>query len=1280
MQAFPRRSALALAAVLSSSVPTAWAQVSLPLRLDLQPTTDPGAVPAGYTAVLPSTVYAAGGYGWLVAKNGLSTSIPSIPVEVMTPLGAAPAELAEVTDRANLVRDGHFIRGVGSNGTFQVDVGTSVAECWVSVAIGRVDPPFVSDHRGALLHAATPPTAGNLVTREIDPVDFVTQGLWTRTISGKANLNSQQSAASHFAGYRKLWFSATPVNGVVSLYFDNPLGGYMLIDSIEVYERTEAPIVFDEVTPTLAVNPAYASGMAPADATRLGNGVSALLAHQYAAAETAFDAIAGDDFAKATGLLWIAGWPSEEELGDLDGRDWRLLQDAIALLEPLSGPAGLRDQYLEHARDFRRAFRHQKLRGYTGGIVFPGETTPTDHPYTKDALVKNLNISEALWRNVASQQAAAVVGNPTMEVHPLYFRGLLYLAQNWWGRTAQNKWATTDPGGPPTPPYSNVYLWNNQWYDLWKEFDAAGWITSLFGDSSEMRIGDHVATYDGPDAGTDEDYDEDVWGGLLFKWQGEGSATVHGAASKWWDPLLGEANQVTPTGSTDWAGHQWRGRQALIAGHEWWIDNRYLGGEYGGGGGDDVEFLLLQYYPTFPIRGNEEGIEDVAREVVDSSLEAWGEDGTGTFFFINDDPAKPAADVEHTAEYTGNPLWVGMQLLYGEPYYLEYAMQSMQLFEAAASPWTESVPLAGGHTYPDSNGTPQPIPSRKFIAWHLDGDGPDTGGGAWAGDLSLNGRAVIGSYLLNAYNGNTESSRLMREWAEWWWIVAMDDGTLTSGTPEQQKPAGVLPSVVEFDSGSGQLQYGNQAPATPKWWQGGYDNKPDAKLNATLVYSYFIYSGLFLERYVDPDTPAAERSDYLLPIYESARLAAESWRLSGQGSHTSAPVITLTGSPTQVGSSHWTADRLKNHGNYLLQVAQALPYMEADAVLQARPEHADVMIYLGELLIAKGDPYTETLVTGGKQLLTDVLAGLYDWLDTFFAMGTNLVAFSDRAFLTPKGPSLFSTFTSSTGGFPGAFPGYAVTWERPVDGFGGYVDEKLEISVFVKGVEEVTVPGIGTTDRLTALVHNYEQQPPGAGPDRDLVARFWYALEPGQYVLAYGPNNGSDAITPGTEQYVSPTFDILRPGRAVTFPLPYAPTSAGTELVVEVTRQASLPVDKSFTDLAVSERDVEIDYSGGVLSIDVTFHNVGNTRVMNVPYEVWAQVTGGPPTLLPPPIPDIDLLAPNDLVPKRVTVSWQFTIALGTGTVVDVGAFVDPGGTPDDNPSNDVATGTYVVP
>ena len=118
-------------------------------------------------------------------------------------------------------------------------------------------------------------------------------------------------------------------------------------------------------------------------------------------------------------------------------------------------------------------------------------------------------------------------------------------------------------------------------------------------------------------------------------------------AAAWWAPDV--PSPVVVRGLPSWIGPQ----RAFLAAHRaferYWLQERLVEGQFGGGQGDDVE-LLLQLWPTLAAMHDQGDAVLLARldDAIGHALEEW--EGLANGYF-----AGPPADVEHNAEYTTDP-------------------------------------------------------------------------------------------------------------------------------------------------------------------------------------------------------------------------------------------------------------------------------------------------------------------------------------------------------------------------------------------------------------------------------------------------------------------------------------------------------------------------------------------------------------------------------------------------------------------------------------------------
>lgn len=1278
-------------------------------------TNDMPTTATGYTEMLgsqtqSSTTPVAPYYGWDAAvgysvwkifpsdvMNGevwaclLANELEPVTGTYSLPLGDPNPEYAE---RYALVVNAHNAHHTTREFNAFVPPGTD--RVLVRLLVGRSDEQIA----GTQIKAATQSSCGQSVAWEDVlleehpwPALGSPPGIWSRTPLQKASL------VLNTGGWRSVWFIMdTLCDGTDERVQFEVKSGFdqTRVAAIEIYDYADdvrPPLGFDaaDLADPLKVNAAYVDDDWAADQAHVDAGRMDLLADDPAAALVDFEQIV-DDVTRAEAYLWVAGWlGGDRSLFGHDGYEWELLLKAIDLLEGVDlgtePRAGFVAYHLDRAQQYRRALVHERLGGVPRAIL-PDPLDPAggsieyrnwyrdfedelnDAGLFPDVNVGLLNLcaAEAAWRDVGGQQLGPGLDNPHIEVQPLQFKALVYSMINSWARHTKNK--NVSHPDPATAEAAQLFV--KQHFDLAREFEDLGlFAADPSGDGSHegpfrthdtLALFNHMATWDAknnPPQMTPPDYDEDDEGGIIGKWGGEGSDDVHGPGeTRWWDDALPDASSIDPALCTDdtWASHLRRFDVAYRAAHGWWADFGALDGELGGGDGDDPEFVLQMLYPTLPFPGRDPAIEAAAQAVTDTWLAPWGEDGTGEYYFGNDDPGS-ATDVEHSGEYTGNGLWAMLQMRYGDPWYLEYALRSTEYLgdeiweqggaQAGGTPWTERLDANGGTpfgagiaTHSDPQNPGQSIDYRRFVNWHMDAEGSDPNGGAAVGDLTLNGRAILPAHYVAAYNGHPGTVGLLRQWAEWWWVVLMDDGALAdaSNMPTQAKPVGVVPAVVDYSPTFPYLVHGVSpgGGADPEWWQGGYvEAVGGPNIQNALVSCDYVY-GALLWRYRDEATPPAERHEYLLPIFRAAQLLGEYWRqeLDRQGTPLGPQVLALPVDATP-GSPWWTATELARSPAFRKVLTQQLDELENDPDLAALLDlemgpnaHAHLMEYLKAglggrppslpttcstcQLNTKGDPYARAVFNEGsstdaeKDELAGVFEGGFDWLDSFFALATTWVSYVDRIFLTINGAHGESMATWTQGFITSSFPETTVSWEAPPGG------DPLEIAALAKGME-------GGVWR--ALVVNYAPDS-GSGTDTStVVLRFRHGLDAGTYDLYSGPNDGTDRIAVGQETFES-TITIGDYGShgtvSVDIPADTSATGCGAETVLELRNfVASTATPGTFADPAFTTKSLDIALVSNEIDFDVAIHNVGTADATNLnavlDLEFVFQLPGDPP-------------------------------------------------------------------
>ncbi len=1267
----------------------AQSHVTLPLRVDF--VHDPAAFPPsffnegcfentnpttaqGYTAMLPDQIQdpatpTAPYFGWGTEATSEAWKIfpadvtalevwncllalelqPLAGINSLPPGKASPDHDADYAQVVN----GH--RWHSSEKVFTAFVAPGTGKVLVRLLIGRSD----TEVHAIRVLAGTQGSCGGTVTYDSvleevfpDPDEQWGDGIWTRTMLQKASLTQS------VGGWRSLWFTMDPLcEGADERVQFQILSAepHTSVAALEIFPYQAAdmpPIYFDKqnLSSPLAINTAYSSWVG-SDQTHVLNGLDDLVVQDDpAAAKIDFDLIQ-DDVTRAEALLWLAGWlGGDRRLFGHDGYEWECLEEALGELEAIDVTTDSRGGFIAHhlelAKQYRRALLHERMGGVPRAILPGNDEYENWYRSLEDDLndmglypdinvgLLNLNAAEALWRNVGGQQLGPTYNSARLETHPLFFKAMLYTGLNTWARHTKNVNVST---------LTTALYFVQQHFDLAREFADEGLFSDAteplgganvgpFGSHDALAILNHMGTYDVKNPPNDPDYDQNDVGGITGKWGGEGAVTVHGPGeSYWWSDLLLPASSIDPEDPlcTDnvWARQLRRFDVAHRAAHTWWADVGSLDQEFGGGDGDDPEFVLQMVYPTLAFPGRDPHIEATAQGVTDTWLAPWGPapEGSGEYYHGNN--AVGAADVEHSGEYTGNGLWAMLQIRYGDPWYLEYALQSTQYLgddvwasggsQAGGAPWTELLDANSGnpfgvgpmkHTDPETAGF---IDYRRYVNWHMDAEGSDdmTGsGGSAAGDVTLNGRSILPAFYVAAHNRHPGTVRLLRQWAEWWWVVLMDDGSLAdaTSTPTQAKPVGVPPVLIQYDTSFPYLEYG-EVPAmggtTPEWWTGPYGD-----LQGALVSSDYVY-GPMLWRYLDKETPLAERHEYLLPLYRAAQLLGEYWRVTLDRAGTPlgpGPVMSLT-MDTTAGSAWWAATELEKSKGFRQVLTQQLSFLEADATLALEPFHANLIEYLKAGLGCRNpstwtpsafplsgcDGYPKALfaddvsLDAGKDLLEADFAAGFNWLEAFFGLATDWVSYIDRIYLSRKSANSQALAVLTQGYLSTSFPNTTLRWES----LPGEPD--LELVALAKGWQYDSVLA---ADVWRALVVNFAAGT--SGTTTTVRLRFRHGLPAGTYDLYTGPNGGDDGIATGQATFVS-AITIGHYGSNgfadVVLPNDSSGAACGAEYVLELRNfvpDSGTP--SSFPDPALTAREFDIYVDNGSIEFDMpSVHNVG---------------------------------------------------------------------------------------
>ncbi|MFC1737035.1 hypothetical protein ACFL1X_13040, partial [Candidatus Hydrogenedentota bacterium] len=221
-------------------------------------------------------------------------------------------------------------------------------------------------------------------------------------------------------------------------------------------------------------------------------------------------------------------------------------------------------------------------------------------------------------------------------------------------------------------------------------------------------------------------------------------------------------------GAPKWAAQVFEVYNRLLDQIEWWGENRQLpDGRLGGGWGDDVE--VGQAWEALMLANPDASPE--AMEVVRGIVEGvwWGGEvdrDTGYFDGL--------ADVEHTAEWTGDsqPLMVGLD--YGNPMYIERCMQTGKLMRDLWMGVNDR-----GHRHFKSMALGNKVIGTQY------GNVMDA-----EIDHPLNGRAALAAWWAWWYAPTDDLDEIFRGWARAW----LED----SQRAENGKPEWMIPGPIGF--------------------------------------------------------------------------------------------------------------------------------------------------------------------------------------------------------------------------------------------------------------------------------------------------------------------------------------------------------------------------------------------------------------------------------------------------------------------------------------------------
>ena len=610
-------------------------------------------------------------------------------------------------------------------------------------------------------------------------------------------------------------------------------------------------------------------------------------------------------------------------------------------------------------------------------------------------------------------------------------------------------------------------------------------------------------------------------------------------AGAWWAPevQIPAAVAFTP----NWANLQ---RQQLVLARrliDYWLLERLVDGEMGGGLGDDIELMgqLVKLMAGFQDQTDRRRL-DALDGLVQHVLELSGEVQDGYF-------AGGLTDVEHSAEYTTNT-WLALDAAYG------HAPRADELALAVAAHLLDAQSPASAFAAPTSLGR------LHFRSWYFTNDGP-TENRAVQQDILLNGRSMYPGVATALRAPLPPSHPLLADlfgWARAW----RDDALDTTGG----KPYGWF-GPVQWPS--------NEFGKNGHWWTIADDAAETGELSGG-VASYT----LELLRAAYHRSAEADRWTYLIPAARMLR-SVQAWRAAGSPSN-----------PPQ-GSAAWAAQRLQGSSRFGGIVLSNLWDLAADIDLNTQEDPlgggqpyvdpglvVDMRTWLEDEF--HGQPATMKYAlgptspcgTGFTAKPTTVFTGSYQnvisYYRVLYPLLTKHVIHTDRVSLTHSaGGGANSLLAATTGEM--ITEGIAF---RPLVRWRSRLDDGLDLAI------EANERDYGAT-RFSAFVHSFEA---------DVVSlelQLDEGLLPGTYLVQV------DAAKEACDQYP--------PGGAMDWQL-VQKSGAGVPVqvsvrpglnLVRVSRQGDALLAPSNYDLAVDPPVVQLVVGGGVNDLRLT------TRVAN---------------------------------------------------------------------------------
>ena len=1069
-------------------------------RFDMGPPGSP--VASGFQAVNPTTLYGnPNPYGW-VAPPPTSIARPGVSAQFALEEANFPAALVEDSTASGISGAG----GQPADFTFQLD--TAPGLYWAFAYLGDLGDP-----------------AQNLLT-PLEGMEIVVNG--TPIVQGAfaQQLIDKASHRKARGGYKRVAF-LVHTNNQSQLFFrfksaaDNPLS----LMGLEVLPWSEPPISFDRAQQKLVVGSSYLGNV------ELTQGVDHMNQHDYASARAHFDAVT-DPLARAWGHAWRLGWLTAEE----EAVDETLLQqtretlEAEALLTP--DDAALMGLLYE-LRDFQWGELFLRTRGYQN---FPNRKSQGN-------LLSNLCASAQFLEQMSSDLLSdTAISHETQS--PFFAKAQYLLARNMYSRNTHFTKEGKFQG--QTISFEKFGLYTLAIFDaLWPRLDPGSSSTErIFPQAYEALMLTYRIQQGRPPPGQ--------WYPLA-DWDGSLPAITQQEFKNTWWYRKGYTNISAPSGAAaTWADYQRHYAELLRNAGQWWIQEREIDGELGGGAGDDVEAAALVVPRLTVAEGFSDFVEAGFKRVLDGVIEANDfEESQGYVNYVTDSA--------HGGENASFPLLFYLSMRYGDARYLNQAMHNIRNMDEFST-----FPGEGANWTGTPDWVPSQTPDRRLFRSFWFSSTQLTGNTERRDDVPINYRSILGGFPLMDYNGSPRTMAIFEEHARAWADAAMS----TAPGHASPKPPGVIPISIEYDTGffgepneSGRYQ----------WWKHSQPNS-----GSLGSYNDVVYAALY-DAYLR--STASDRQELIRPLHEAVNFIDAN------------PPDENALAPDNAWVSH------KIHKAVTLVARRARLDLEAEWGTSPTVIDGLVDLYASEYAKYLDHPAGQL---GGKPKdgIEETWRDAATWLEYFFPLATVTVSYTDRIKLVPAQPNglkaLHGLYAMRSGAPAFEFiPTSPITWGNPDPDEG-----PLDIALLVNDYTPSDAMGGG---QLKILAHNYADSP------KQLRMKLWRVLTPGSYQIRLGPDANFDDQIDGTGTVVLRDFE--HKGAFVDLQLP-----SDTPFVIELLQLATSSNPAPQLDLGLSE-DLfrlqgdhyvatvsnlgNLDYAGGTATLELVAESA--TESVSIP-------------------------------------------------------------------------------